>query len=67
MELEIKEGYEFKNELKELFTEYANLVVEGDKTFEEYLKLQVHASSSLSLSLEATVSANAFTPLLISS
>lgn len=40
MELEIKEGYEFKNELKELFTEYANLVVEGDKTFEEYLKLQ---------------------------
>ena len=40
MELEIKEGYEFKKELKELFTEYANLVVEGDKTFEEYLQLQ---------------------------
>lgn len=40
MELEIKEGYEFKNELKELFTEYADLVIEGDNTFEEYLKLQ---------------------------
>lgn len=40
MGLEIKEGYEFKNELKELFTEYADLVVEGDSTFKEYLELQ---------------------------
>ena len=40
MELEIKEGYEFKNELKKLFTEYTDLVIEGDKTFEEYLKIQ---------------------------
>ena len=40
MELEIKEGYEYKKELKELFNEYAEVVIEGDKTFEEYLKQQ---------------------------
>lgn len=40
MELEIKEGYEYKEEIKELFTEYTNLVIEGDSTFKEYLEKQ---------------------------
>ena len=40
MELEIKEGYEFKNEIKELFTEYVEIVIEGDNTFKEYLEQQ---------------------------
>lgn len=40
MELGIKEGYEFKNEIKELFTEYVEIVIEGDSTFKEYLEQQ---------------------------
>ena len=40
MELKIEEGYEYKNEIKELFTEYADLVIAGDNTFKEYLQLQ---------------------------
>lgn len=40
MELEIKDGYEFKSELKELFTEYTDSLIEGDKTFAEYLQQQ---------------------------
>ena len=40
MELEIKEGYEYNEEIKELFTEYANLVIAGDNTFKEYLEKQ---------------------------
>ena len=40
MELEIKEGYNYKNEVKELFNEYTNMVVNGEPTFEEYLKVQ---------------------------
>ena len=40
MELEIKDGYEYKDEIKKLFNEYTNLVIENDSTFEEYLKIQ---------------------------
>lgn len=40
MELEIKDGYEFKSELKELFTEYTDSLIKGDKTFAEYLQQQ---------------------------
>ena len=40
MELEIKDGYEFKNELKELFTEYTNSLIEEDETFADYLEQQ---------------------------
>lgn len=40
MELEIKEGYEYKYEIKELFTEYTNLVMKCDSTFKEYLQKQ---------------------------
>ena len=38
--LEIKEGYIYKKEIKELFNEYTNNVIKNDKTFEEYLKIQ---------------------------
>ena len=40
MGLEIKEGYEYNKEIRELFTEYADLVIAGDKSFMEYLKMQ---------------------------
>ena len=40
MKLEVKDGYNYKDEIKELFTEYTDLVIKGDKTFEEYLKKQ---------------------------
>ena len=40
MGLEIKEGYEYNKEIRELFTEYADLVIAGDKSFIEYLKMQ---------------------------
>lgn len=40
MGLEIKEGYEYKDELKDLFTEYTNSLIEGDSTFKEYLDKQ---------------------------
>ena len=40
MGLEIKEGYKYNKEIRELFTEYANLVIAGDKAFIEYLKIQ---------------------------
>ena len=40
MGLEIKDAYEYKNEMKELFAEYTDMLIKGDKTFEEYLKLQ---------------------------
>lgn len=40
MGLEIKEGYKYNKEIRELFTEYANLVIAGDKAFIEYLKMQ---------------------------
>ena len=38
--LTIKEGYNYKEEIKELFEEYTNLIIEGDSTFKEYLSLQ---------------------------
>lgn len=40
MSLEIREGYNYKEEVKELFTEYTNLVIKGDSSFEEYLEVQ---------------------------
>ena len=40
MELEIKEGYKYKKEIKELFTEYTNTLIEGDNTFKDYLEVQ---------------------------
>lgn len=40
MELEIKEGYKYKKEIKELFTEYTNTLIEGDNSFKDYLAVQ---------------------------
>ena len=40
MALEIKEGYEYKKEIKELFEEYTKMLIEGDSTFKEYLAVQ---------------------------
>ena len=40
MKLEIKEGYNYKEEIKLLFNEYTEILINGDKTFKEYLKLQ---------------------------
>ena len=39
-ELEIKEGYKYKEEIKLLFNEYTEILINGDKTFKKYLKLQ---------------------------
>ena len=40
MPLEIKDTYNYKQDIKELFTEYTNALIEGDNTFKEYLTLQ---------------------------
>lgn len=33
-------AYSFKEEVKELFTEYTNMMIEGDPSFEKYLEIQ---------------------------
>ena len=40
MSLEIVQAYNLKKEIKELFTEYTNLLIEGDSTFKDYLAVQ---------------------------
>lgn len=40
MDLVIEEGYTFKDEINELFTEYTNVLMETDSTFKDYLQLQ---------------------------
>ena len=40
MKLEIKEGYEFKEEIKELFTEYTNTLIEGAASKEQIKQAQ---------------------------
>ena len=40
MKLEIKEGYEYKEEIKKLFIEYTNSLIEGDSSFKDYLAVQ---------------------------
>ena len=37
---EIVYGYEYKNEIRELFTEYTDMLVENDSTFKAYLNIQ---------------------------
>lgn len=37
---EIVYGYEYKNEIRELFTEYTDMLVENDSTFKAYLDIQ---------------------------
>jgi ribosomal protein S18 acetylase RimI-like enzyme len=40
MNVEIVYGYELKDEVKELFTEYTDFLVEGDEEFKKYLEIQ---------------------------
>ena len=40
MNIKIVFGYELKNEIKELFTEYTDFLVKGDKEFRKYLEIQ---------------------------
>ncbi len=40
MNVEIVEGYFYKDEIKSLFNEYTNMLVENDNNFKNYLKLQ---------------------------
>ena len=38
--LELKQAYNYKKEVKELFTEYTNMLIENDPKFKEYLDIQ---------------------------
>ena len=40
MKIKIVCGYELKDEIKELFTEYTEFLVKGDKEFSKYLEIQ---------------------------
>lgn len=40
MELEIKLAYDQMQDISELFTEYTNMLIEGDDSIKEYLKIQ---------------------------
>lgn len=40
MDMKIVYGYELKDEVKELFTEYTDYLVKGDKEFRKYLEIQ---------------------------
>lgn len=40
MDVKIVYGYEMKGEVKDLFTEYTDFLVEGDKEFKKYLEIQ---------------------------
>jgi len=40
MSLKIVPAYELRAEIKELFDEYTNLLIEGDSTFKDYLAVQ---------------------------
>lgn len=40
MDIELVPAYSHKEEVKTLFSEYTNMLTEGDPSFEEYLKVQ---------------------------
>lgn len=40
MNIRIEEGYLYKEEIKELFREYTNMLVENDEEFKNYLEIQ---------------------------
>ncbi len=40
MHIELVEAYAHKNEVETLFTEYTNMLIEGDSNFKDYLGLQ---------------------------
>ena len=39
-EIKILSAYHFPNEIKELFSEYTNMLIEGDASFKQYLEIQ---------------------------
>ena len=40
LNIRIEEGYLYKEEIKELFREYTNMLVENDEEFKNYLEIQ---------------------------
>lgn len=40
MSIEIRDGYEYKKEIEELFTEYTQMLADNDETIRKYLVLQ---------------------------
>ena len=40
MKIEILPAYHFPNEIKELFSEYTDMLIEGDASFKQYLEIQ---------------------------
>lgn len=40
MEIELVPAYPHKEEIKQLFTEYTNMLMEGDSSFKKYLEIQ---------------------------
>jgi len=49
MELEIKLAYDQAQDISELFTEYTNMLIEGDDSIREYLKIQNYNDELLHL------------------
>lgn len=43
-EMEIEYGYDYSEEIKKLFVEYTDVLVENDSNFAEYLELQSYDS-----------------------
>ena len=39
MSIELVQAYTNKDDVKTLFTEYTNLLIEGDSNFKEYLQI----------------------------
>ena len=40
MNIELVEAYTYKDEVKTLFNEYTEMLIEGDSNFKDYLGLQ---------------------------
>lgn len=39
MDIKLVLAYEYKEEVKELFTEYTDMLIKGDSSFQEYLTI----------------------------
>ena len=40
MSIELKPAYTYKDEVRALFSEYTDMLIEGDNSFKEYLEIQ---------------------------
>ena len=49
MEYIIKDAYEYSEEIKDLFTEYTDTLIENDSTFKEYLEQQHYDNELMDL------------------